>query len=518
MNPYQVTMIENFGHHILPLLATPGQQGTLSGKSSLAAAKAVCTAAERIDASLKMAGRVEIATIPPCPDFFGNDSGLAKGRTLAWQTVRNSMRLRWVILTRAPGNIRRALPEDWRNGYKNVCLGMLAGEVGGLPEELRLLRETPSQYRMLFIPEGDTLYDLAGTLEGISWVVCCGRSAGDERARQLKAVCREAGVAFHFHHVGDEESANEIVAEDPAKEAGFPEHPFGLEIQLRRPTLPDFQRKIEVSDPVNAPPTLSSNLSPGDKTGEPEAPPFPAAPSVVTIPAPRASANVPEPSTVTPDTPANSSSAGPDTVVVNCEVVGDDGSDAMVTDMDRNEFEQHDRVVRRELQSFLAVGRALLAIRERELWRAGGHASWADYCLTVGGMTKSHANRLIGAAETVQAIEQVTPIGATLLPAVIPSTEWQLRPLAPLKLPERKAKAWSMGIERSGGNPTATVLSQVVAELMAEEDDPPRPAKPSRQELLAGAVASLRQAVKTKLSPKQIEAAFVELERLLGLS
>ena len=120
-------------------------------------------------------------------------------------------------------------------------------------------------------------------------------------------------------------------------------------------------------------------------------------------------------------------------------------------------------------------------------------------------------------AETVTAIERTAPEGSNSQPTAIPSTEWQLRPLAPLKLPERKAKAWSMGIERSGGNPTATVLSKVVAELMAEEDEPPLPTKPSRKELLAGAVASLRKAVKDKLPHKQIEAAFAKLERLLGL-
>ena len=39
-------------------------------------------------------------------------------------------------------------------------------------------------------------------------------------------------------------------------------------------------------------------------------------------------------------------------------------------------------------KTFIDVGNALLEIRQRELWRAGGHATWAAYCQQVGGFTK----------------------------------------------------------------------------------------------------------------------------------
>lgn len=128
-----------------------------------------------------------------------------------------------------------------------------------------------------------------------------------------------------------------------------------------------------------------------------------------------------------------------------------------------------EEVIERGLQTFVEVGEALLTIRDNRLYRAG-HRTFEDYCRQRWGVVASRARQLIGAAETVKALESVTD--------VTPVNEAQARELAPLRDdPERMAAAWQETVERSNGRPTAAVAREVVREYQQPEPRPePAPA------------------------------------------
>lgn len=67
--------------------------------------------------------------------------------------------------------------------------------------------------------------------------------------------------------------------------------------------------------------------------------------------------------------------------------------------------EQH---VQSHLESFAPAGNALREIRDKRLYRES-HATFEDYCRKRWEMSKTQANRLIAAAQTVDNIASVTP-------------------------------------------------------------------------------------------------------------
>ena len=84
-----------------------------------------------------------------------------------------------------------------------------------------------------------------------------------------------------------------------------------------------------------------------------------------------------------------------------------------------------------------------MSIRERRLYREGGFTTFEDYCRERWGMSKTHANRMVDAAEVVGIL---TPIGVT------PENEAQARALAPLKDdPAVLQAAWQEVQERAPG-------------------------------------------------------------------
>lgn len=89
-----------------------------------------------------------------------------------------------------------------------------------------------------------------------------------------------------------------------------------------------------------------------------------------------------------------------------------------------------ERVIERGQQTFIEVGRALLEIRDRRLYRET-HATFEAYCRERWGWSRQHAMRQMDAAQVADA---VTPTG------VIPPTEREARAMLDrLEPEERKA-------------------------------------------------------------------------------
>jgi hypothetical protein len=181
---------------------------------------------------------------------------------------------------------------------------------------------------------------------------------------------------------------------------------------------------------------------------------------------------------------------------------------AVANDAEVQDFTRLDGVVRRGLATFIEVGHALAEIRDRELWRAGGHSSWAEYCGMIGGLSKTHANRIIASARISSHIAEVTPIGVT------PGNEAQVRPLTRLKQPDQQVLAWTRAVARANGQPTAGMLTEVVTELMAGESPREASGLSPRQRKLE-AFLRLRDAFHAKRPRKEIERFLTELENHL---
>ena len=68
-----------------------------------------------------------------------------------------------------------------------------------------------------------------------------------------------------------------------------------------------------------------------------------------------------------------------------------------------------ERVIERGQQTFIEVGRALLEIRDRRLYRET-HATFEAYCRERWGWGRSYANKTIRAAQTADALGTTVPI------------------------------------------------------------------------------------------------------------
>jgi phage N-6-adenine-methyltransferase len=102
-------------------------------------------------------------------------------------------------------------------------------------------------------------------------------------------------------------------------------------------------------------------------------------------------------------------------------------------DQERVRLVTLETVVQRGLATFVEVGSALAEIRDGRLYREE-HSTFEAYCRSRWAMSKTHANRLVEAAEVTRLL---APIG------VSPANEAQARELAPLMgRPWEAAEAW----------------------------------------------------------------------------
>lgn len=121
------------------------------------------------------------------------------------------------------------------------------------------------------------------------------------------------------------------------------------------------------------------------------------------------------------------------------------------------------------LASFIEVGEALGAIRDRRLYRAT-HGTFEDYCREKWGMSDRRARQLMTAAE----------IG-TMVPVV--TTERQARELARVE-PDRRQEVVEKASVATGGKITAAAIREAASEgvtIMRVVDTGAQQRRPSHQ-------------------------------------
>lgn len=127
------------------------------------------------------------------------------------------------------------------------------------------------------------------------------------------------------------------------------------------------------------------------------------------------------------------------------------------------ELEQLENVIKKNIGAFYEVGRALMEIRDKGLYRdVLGFATFDEYCKSRWDLNRAYAYRLIGSAQVVDA---VSPIGIQS-----PGNERQTRPLAKLE-PDQQREAWQKAVETAPeGKVTAAHVSKVVKEITGEKE------------------------------------------------
>lgn len=136
---------------------------------------------------------------------------------------------------------------------------------------------------------------------------------------------------------------------------------------------------------------------------------------------------------------------------------------------DRNRLEKLEQVVERGLATFVTVGRALMEIRDRRLYRET-HSRFDDYCRDRFGIGRHYAYRQIRGAEVTATLADVDNCQQV---DCLPANEAQARPLTTLE-PEEVRRAWLLAVELSdGGQPTSGDVKRAV-ELVTENGGPAR--------------------------------------------
>ncbi|MBN1430421.1 MAG: hypothetical protein JXB07_18775, partial [Anaerolineae bacterium] len=124
------------------------------------------------------------------------------------------------------------------------------------------------------------------------------------------------------------------------------------------------------------------------------------------------------------------------------------------------QLREYETVIERGLSTFMDVGEALLAIRDKRLYR-NTHSTFEEYCQERWGMSRSYAYRTIEAA---QVAKRLLPMGN------IPMSERQARPLTGLE-PDEQIEAWQRVIGTTpAGDITARHVQEAVDRLTEEKN------------------------------------------------
>ena len=136
-------------------------------------------------------------------------------RPEAWEIIRQTPHLTYLILTKRPHNIWHRLPSDWGKGWPNVWLGVSIETQEYTYRADELLRFPAANHFVSAEPllgpldiQGYLIHDNGAPGDRIDWVITGGESGSGFREskvtwfRKLRDQCKVEGVPFFFKQVG----------------------------------------------------------------------------------------------------------------------------------------------------------------------------------------------------------------------------------------------------------------------------------------------------------------------------
>jgi protein gp37 len=132
-------------------------------------------------------------------------------RDRLWNIIKLTPQLDWQLLTKRPQNIRKMLPQDWGNGYRNVWLGATAENQEEANRRVPILLSVAARVRFLSCEPllGSVLLANEWVTGPLHWIIAGGESGPGARPsnpewfRSLRNQCTSAGIAFHFKQWGN---------------------------------------------------------------------------------------------------------------------------------------------------------------------------------------------------------------------------------------------------------------------------------------------------------------------------
>jgi protein gp37 len=173
-------------------------------------------------------------------DFFDNQVE-PQWRAEAWDMIRVTPNLTWLVLTKRPQNIAAMLPDGWGQGWPNVWLGTSVENQDEADRRIPVLLSVPARKHFLSCEPLLGPVDLHSKLCretgscpvcpvcfcAIDWVIVGGESGPDARpmnpqwARDIHAQCITSGAAFFFKQWGEWASVSEVPG--PGEHFTFPD-------------------------------------------------------------------------------------------------------------------------------------------------------------------------------------------------------------------------------------------------------------------------------------------------------
>ncbi|MBI4663294.1 MAG: hypothetical protein HY735_31220 [Verrucomicrobia bacterium] len=122
------------------------------------------------------------------------------------------------------------------------------------------------------------------------------------------------------------------------------------------------------------------------------------------------------------------------------------------------ELAECEGIIARGLQSFVEVGRAMMRLRDKRLYRAM-YGTFEEYCRARWQYGKSYAYHLIAAAEVASHLSTIVDIPK-------PTREAQVRPLVGLRS-DQAVRVWRKAAESADGKPiTARLVRDSAADFL----------------------------------------------------
>lgn len=157
----------------------------------------------------KEAGTTQTVFANSLSDFFHSYADI--WRDEAWDIIRQTPNLQWIILTQRIERVAAHLPKDWGLGWPNVWLGVSASDQAHADKRIPRLLEIPAALHLVSLEplkEAVTLHP--EWLPKLDWVITGGAS-GDEWTQwrllpkwiiNLRNQCVNASIPFFFKQLG----------------------------------------------------------------------------------------------------------------------------------------------------------------------------------------------------------------------------------------------------------------------------------------------------------------------------
>lgn len=150
-------------------------------------------------------------------------------------------------------------------------------------------------------------------------------------------------------------------------------------------------------------------------------------------------------------------SAGRDTTTIPVTSITVEETEVELKPLTESEEKERKRLERKVERAFYEAGSALRELRDQRLYR-NTHQTFEEYCRDRFGHSRQKSYYLIAGAEIYHTL-------STNRCQILPTTEYQVRPLAPLEPPQQPI-AWNEAVtEAEGKVPPARLVREAVQQL-----------------------------------------------------